>query len=49
MKGLNGAMVKASNHGHKAVINDATVEQADVVASNDVIHVIDKVLMRPGD
>ena len=30
-------------------VNDATVTSADVVASNGVIHVIDKVLMPPAD
>ncbi len=28
-------------------VNDATVIQADVLASNGVIHVIDKVLLPP--
>jgi uncharacterized surface protein with fasciclin (FAS1) repeats len=27
------------------MVNDATVQQADIEASNGVIHVIDKVLM----
>ena len=31
------------------MVNDATVTSADVMASNGIIHVIDKVLMPPAD
>ena len=35
--------------GDTVMVNDATVVDADVMASNGIIHVIDKVLMPPGD
>ena len=35
--------------GDNVTVNDATVTQADVVSSNGVIHVIDKVLLPPED
>ena len=31
------------------MVNDATVATADVIASNGIIHIIDKVLMPPTD
>ena len=31
------------------MVNDATVTTADVVASNGIVHIIDKVLMPPAD
>jgi uncharacterized surface protein with fasciclin (FAS1) repeats len=46
-KTVNGAVVKVATKGGKVTINDATVVKADTVASNGVIHVIDKVILPP--
>jgi uncharacterized surface protein with fasciclin (FAS1) repeats len=46
-KTVNGAMVKVSTEAGKVMINGATVVKADIVASNGVIHVIDKVILPP--
>ena len=42
-----GPTVKLTIADGKVMVNDATVITADVVASNGVIHVIDKVLLPP--
>jgi uncharacterized surface protein with fasciclin (FAS1) repeats len=42
-----GPTLKLSIVDGKVMVNDATVASADVVASNGVIHVIDKVLLPP--
>ena len=42
-----GPTIKLSVADGKVMVNDATVTSADVVASNGVIHVIDKVLLPP--
>ncbi len=48
MPTVNGANVRIDGtDGVK--VNDATVTQADVAASNGIIHVIDTVLMPPGN
>ncbi|MFC3831377.1 MULTISPECIES: fasciclin domain-containing protein [Deinococcus] len=44
-KTVNGANVNVSMMGSSVMINDSTVTQADIRASNGVIHVIDTVLM----
>jgi uncharacterized surface protein with fasciclin (FAS1) repeats len=44
---LNGATVTISVDGDTVMVNDATVTAVDVVASNGVVHVIDKVLVPP--
>ena len=44
-KTVNGAMVKVSTDDGKVMINDATVVNADIAASNGVIHAIDKVIL----
>eukprot|EP00978_Attheya_sp_CCMP212_P032405 scaffold126343_cov57-Attheya_sp.AAC.2 len=44
---LNGADVSIAAVGGMVMINDATVVDADVVASNGVVHVIDRVLLPP--
>ncbi|WP_412026789.1 fasciclin domain-containing protein [Deinococcus yunweiensis] len=44
-KTVNGANVNVSMMGSSVMINDSTVTQADISASNGVIHVIDTVLM----
>ena len=46
-KTVNGAMVKVTTKGGKVTINDATVVKADTAASNEIIHVIDKVILPP--
>lgn len=45
---LQGGMLDISTDGAAVMVNDATVLQADVMATNGVIHVIDTVLM-PSD
>ena len=42
---VNGAEVEITVDGETVMVNDATVTQADVFASNGVIHVIDTVLV----
>lgn len=42
---LQGEKLKVTINGDKVKINDATVVQADVEASNGVVHVIDAVLI----
>ena len=46
---VNGATVRVDGRGSKAgpavKVNDAAVTAADIIASNGVIHVIDKVLL----
>jgi len=44
---VNGAPVKIKVDGDKVLINDAQVIITDVLASNGVIHVIDKVILPP--
>jgi len=46
-KTVEGAPVAINAAGGKVMVNDAQVVQADVGASNGVIHVIDKVLLPP--
>lgn len=42
---LNGGRVKVSNDGTVVMFGEATVVQADLVADNGVVHVIDTVLI----
>jgi len=42
---VNGQKLSLKVKGDKLMINDATVVKADIMASNGVIHVIDKVLL----
>jgi uncharacterized surface protein with fasciclin (FAS1) repeats len=44
---LNGSDLKIKASDGKVMINDAQVTSADVMASNGIIHVIDKVLLPP--
>jgi len=44
---VNGAKVTVTIAGKTVKVNDATVSTADVMCSNGVIHIIDKVLMPP--
>jgi uncharacterized surface protein with fasciclin (FAS1) repeats len=46
---VNGATVAISVDGDKVMVNDANVTAVDVMASNGVIHVIDKVLLPPSE
>lgn len=44
---VNGAVVTIGVDGDTVTVNDATVVQTDIMASNGVIHVIDTVLLPP--
>ncbi|WP_019008352.1 fasciclin domain-containing protein [Deinococcus aquatilis] len=44
-KTVNGANVTIAVNGGTVTINDSTVTQTDIAASNGIIHVIDTVLM----
>lgn len=44
---VNGAELKISVQDSTVVVNDAKVTKADIVASNGVVHVVDKVLVPP--
>jgi uncharacterized surface protein with fasciclin (FAS1) repeats len=44
---VQGSEVKISISGGKVGVNDASVTSADVMASNGVVHVIDKVILPP--
>ena len=44
---LNGSDINIKTTNGKVMINDADVTGADVMASNGIIHVIDKVLLPP--
>ncbi|MCS6952590.1 MAG: fasciclin domain-containing protein [Bryobacterales bacterium] len=44
---LNGKKIRISVTGGTVRVNEAKVTQADVAASNGVIHVIDKVILPP--
>lgn len=47
-KTVQGAEIEISL-GDNVMINDATVEKADIEASNGVVHLIDSVIMPPED
>ena len=44
---LQGSIVTVSKNGNDLMVNNAKVIQADVMATNGIIHVIDTVLMPP--
>ena len=44
---VNGATVAITIDGETVLVNDATVAETDILASNGVIHVIDTVLLPP--
>lgn len=46
-KSVQGANLGLAKAGSFITVEDAVVTQADVVASNGVVHIIDKVLMPP--
>jgi len=46
-KTVNGKAISISASGSAVMINDAKVTTADVMSSNGVIHIIDKVLLPP--
>lgn len=47
VKTVHGAQVELSKAGDLVTIENAVVTQADIVATNGVIHIIDTVLMPP--
>jgi uncharacterized surface protein with fasciclin (FAS1) repeats len=47
IKSVQGANLAVSKAGTFVTVEDAVVQQADVQATNGVVHVIDKVLMPP--
>ena len=47
VKSVQGASLALAMAGAFVTVDEAVVQQADVAASNGVIHVIDKVLMPP--
>lgn len=47
VKTLQGANVALSKAGDFVTVEDAVVTRADVVATNGVVHVVDRVLMPP--
>ncbi len=47
VKTVNGSDLALSSAGTFVTVEDAVVQQADVQASNGVVHVIDRVLMPP--
>jgi uncharacterized surface protein with fasciclin (FAS1) repeats len=47
VKTVNGADVQLSKAGTFATFDEAVVTQADVAATNGVVHVIDKVILPP--
>lgn len=46
-KTVNGSSIKIGINSKGVMINDAKVITADIVASNGVVHVIDKVILPP--
>lgn len=48
-KTVNGADVAIKVDGGTVMVNEATVTATDIVATNGVIHVIDTVLLPPGN
>ncbi|MBB4042088.1 putative surface protein with fasciclin (FAS1) repeats [Microvirga flocculans] len=48
-KTVNGKMLNVSVKGSGVMINDANVTQADITASNGVIHVVDTVILPPNN
>ncbi len=44
---VNGAEIQISVSGNTVKINDATIVQTDIQASNGIIHVIDAVILPP--
>ena len=48
-KTLNGQSVAIAVHDGKVMVNNATVVQPDIHATNGVIHVIDAVLLPAGN
>ena len=47
MKSVQGANLALASAGSMLTVEDAVVTQADVAATNGVIHIVDRVLMPP--
>lgn len=47
VKTLEGATIALARAGNFVTVEDAMVEQADIAASNGVVHVVDRVMMPP--
>lgn len=47
VKSVQGANLALANAGAFVTVEDAVVQQADVPATNGVVHIIDRVLMPP--
>jgi uncharacterized surface protein with fasciclin (FAS1) repeats len=48
-KALNGEMLTIKTHDGAVMVDKAHVVKTDIVASNGVIHVIDAVMLPPGE
>jgi len=48
-KTVNGSMVEIHAMGDAVMVNDAQVVKADVMASNGVIHVVNRVILPPAN
>jgi uncharacterized surface protein with fasciclin (FAS1) repeats len=48
-KTVNGKMLTVATKDGKVMIDNATVTATDIAASNGVIHVVDSVILPPGD
>lgn len=47
VKTLEGATIALARAGNFVTVEEAMVEQADIAASNGVVHVVDRVMMPP--
>jgi uncharacterized surface protein with fasciclin (FAS1) repeats len=47
IKSVQGANVALARAGNFVTVEEAVVTQADLIATNGVVHIIDKVLMPP--
>jgi uncharacterized surface protein with fasciclin (FAS1) repeats len=47
VKTVQGANVAVSKAGEFVTVEDAMVQQADIIATNGVVHTVDRVLLPP--